>query len=209
MEAQSISRRRFWLTTQTFVLVFFLVMGILGMLVEANDAGCMYVTPAFFMVLAIVYPLARLRRFGAAAAVFLLYATAGAYVEYHMQWVVERLLSSPWGGLAWGLYGVLVGVTADVTYQVLRRVRSEGWRMAITGAVTGATLFATTYLAMTTLYASPASQQTHFVFFSQRALFSLPWMVANGGFAGYGASALAGAARRQTQANAVAAAPVA
>ena len=85
MEAQSISRRRFWLTTQTFGLVFFLVMGILGMLVEANDAGCMYVTPAFFMVLAIVYPLARLRRFGAAAAVFLLYATAGAYVEYHMQ----------------------------------------------------------------------------------------------------------------------------
>lgn len=41
MEAQSISRRRFWLTTQTFGLVFFLVMGILNMLVEANDAGCM------------------------------------------------------------------------------------------------------------------------------------------------------------------------
>lgn len=202
-----VSRRRFWLTTQTFGLAFFLVMGVLGMLVEANDAGCMYVTPAFFIVLAIVYPVARLQRFGAAAAVFVFYASAGSYIEYQMQWVVERQLASPWGALAWGMLGILVGLTADLTYLVLRRAAaSEGWRMAITGAVTGAALFATTYLAMTTLYASPASQQTHFVFFSARASFSLPWMILNGGFAGYCASALADAARGRVQPRAVASA---
>jgi hypothetical protein len=207
MNTHIATRRGFWVTTQIFGMVFFLVMGILGMLVEANDAGCMYVTPAFFMVLAIVYPLARLQRFGAATAVFALYATAGSYIEYQMQWVVERQLASPWGALAWGLLGLLVGLAADVTYLVLRRAAvSEGWRVAITGAITGAALFVTTYLAMTTLYASPASQQSHFAFFSQRALFSLPWMVLNGGFAGYCASALADAARGRAQARAIAAA---
>ena len=206
MNPPRVSRRQFWLTTQTFGRIFFLVMGVLGMLVEASDAGCMYVTPAFFMVLAIVYPVARLQRFGAAAAVFVLYASAGSYVEYQMQWVVERQLASPWGALAWGMLGVLVGLTADVTYRALRRIGSPGWRMAITGAVTGAALFATTYLAMTTLYASPASQQSHFVFFSARASFSLPWMILNGGFAGYCASALADAARGRVRSTAIAAA---
>jgi hypothetical protein len=181
-------------------------MGLLGMLVEASDAGCMYVTPAFFMVLAIAYPVARLQRFGAAAAVFVLYASAGSYIEYQMQWVVERQLASSWGALAWGMLGVLVGLTADVTYQALHRIGSPGWRMAITGAVTGAALFATTYLAMTTLYASPASQQTHFVYFSARAAFSLSWMILNGGFAGYCASALADAARGRAQVRTVVAA---
>jgi hypothetical protein len=204
MNVQPVSRLRFWLTTQTFGLVLFIVMGVLGMLVEVNDAGCMYVTPAFFMVLAIIYPLARLRRFGAATAVFLLYATVGAYIEYHMQWVVERQLSSPWGGLGWGLYGVLVGLATDITFRILPRGVSPGWRGAITGAVTGATLFATTYLAMTTLYASPASQQTHFTFFSQRALFSLPWMILNGAFAGFCAVSLAAGLGRRPEAVAAA-----
>lgn len=191
MDTQRASRTRFWLTTQTFGLVFFLVMGILGMLVETHDAGCMYVTPAFFMVLAVVYPLARLRRFGAATSVFLLYATAGSYIEYHMQWVVERQLASPWGALAWGLLGMLVGLMADLTFRLLPAAVPPGWRGVVTGALTGAAFFATTYVAMTTLYASPASQQTHFVFFSSRALFSLPWMTLNGAFAGYCSMALA------------------
>ena len=191
MLAQAAPRRRFWLTTQASGLVFFAVMGVLGMLVENNDAGCMYVTPAYFMVLAIVYPLTRLRRFGAATAVFLLYATVGSYIEYHMQWVIDRQLASPWGGLGWGLLGVLVGVAADLAFRFLPQAVSPGRRAAITGAVTGGALFVTTYLAMTTLYASPASQQTHFVFFSQRAFFSLGWMLLNGGFAGDTAPALA------------------
>lgn len=191
MDTDRPSRLRFWLTTQTFGMLFFLVMGVLGMLVEANDAGCMYVTPAFFIVLTIVYPAARLRRFGAATAVFLLYLTAGSYIEYQMQWVAERQLASPWGALAWGLLGVLVGLVADVTFRYLPAGLAAGWRGAITGALTGLALFLTTYVAMTTLYASPASQQTHFVFFSSRAMFSLPWMLLNGAFGGYCAMALA------------------
>jgi len=191
MDTDRPSRLRFWLTTQTFGMLFFLVMGVLGMLIEANDAGCMYVTPAFFIVLTIVYPAARLRRFGAATAVFLLYVTAGSYIEYQMQWVAERQLASPWGALGWGLLGMLVGLVTDVTFRYLPATVSPGWRGAITGTLTGLALFITTYVAMTTLYASPASQQSHFVFFSSRALFSLPWMLLNGGFAGYCAMALA------------------
>ena len=191
MDSQPVSRLRFWVTTQICGLLFFIVMGVLGMLVELNDAGCMYVTPAFFMVLVLVYPAARLRRFGAATAVFLLYATVGSFIEYQMQWVVERQLASPWGGLAWGLLGVLVGLITDLTFRYLPPAVSPLWRGAITGAVAGLAFFATTYVAMTTLYASPASQQGHFVFFSSRALFSTVWMVLNGALAGYCATALA------------------
>jgi hypothetical protein len=191
MSSQPVSRLRFWVTTQICGMLFFMVMGILGMLVEANDAGCMYVTPAFFMVLVVVYPAARLRRFGAATAVFLLYATVGSFIEYYMQWVVERQLVSPWGGLAWGLLGMLVGLIADLTFRFLPARVPPSWRGTITGAVAGLAFFATTYVAMTTLYASPASQQTHFVFFSSRAVFSTLWMTSSGALAGYCAMALA------------------
>ena len=200
MDTDRPSRLRFWLTTQTFGMLFFIVMGVLGIMVEANDAGCMYVTPAFFIVLTIVYPAARLRRFGAATAVFLLYATAGSYIEYQMQWVAERQLASAWGALGWGLLGVLVGLIADVVFRFLPATVAPGWRGAITGALTGLALFFTTYVAMTTLYASPASQQSHFVFFSSRALFSLPWMILNGAFAGYCAMALAAGFGRRARA---------
>ena len=191
MDPRPVSRMRFWVTTQLCGLAFFLVMGTLGMLVEANDAGCMYVTPAFFMVLSLVYPAARLRVFGAATAVFLLYATLGSFVEYQMQWVVEQQLSSPWGGLAWGLLGVLVGLTTDLMFHFLPARVPRPWRGVAAGAAAGLAFFVTTYVAMTTLYATPASQQSHFVFFSTRAFFSIAWMVLNGAFAGYCATMLA------------------
>lgn len=191
MNPQLVSRLRFWTTTQICGVIFFSVMGSLGMLVESNDAGCMYVTPAFFMVLILVYPAARLRRFGAATAVFLLYASVGSFIEYQMQWVVDRQLASPWGALAWGLLGVLVGLITDLTFLFLPPAVSPAWRGLLAGAATGLAFFATTYVAMTTLYASPASQQTHFVFFSSRAPFTILWLVLNGAFAGYCAVALA------------------
>lgn len=86
---------------------------------------------------------------------------------------------------------MLVGLMADLTFRLLPAAVPSGWRGAVTGALTGAAFFATTYTAMATLYASAASQQTHFVFFSSRALFSLPWMILNGAFAGYCSMALA------------------
>lgn len=201
MDTDRPSRLRFWLTTQTFGMLFIIVMGVLGMLVEANDAGCMVVAPTFFIVLTIVYPAARLRRFGAATAVFLLYLTAGSYIKYQMRWVAERQLASPWGALGWGRLGMLVGLVTDVTFRYLPATVSPGWREgAITGTLTGLALFITSYVAMTTLYASPASQQSDFVFFSSRALFSLPWMVLNGGFAGCCAMALVAGFGRRGQA---------
>ena len=195
MNPQPVSRLRFWATTQICGVIFFSIMGVLGMLVESNDAGCMYVTPAFFMVLILVYPAARLRRFGAATAVFLLYVTVGSFIEYQMQWVADRQLASPWGALAWGLLGVLAGLIADITFRFLPPAVSPSWRGLLTGAVTGLAFFVTTYAAMTTLYASPASQQTHFVFFSSRAPFTILWLIFNGAFAGYCAVALAASFR--------------
>jgi hypothetical protein len=198
MHPQPVSRLRFWATTQICGLLFFLVMAVLGMLVEANDAGCMYVTPAFFMVLVLVYPAARLQRFGTATAVFLLYLTVGSFIEYQMQWVAEKQLASPWGALTWGMLGVIVGLVTDLTFRFLPGSVSPHWRGTITGALAGLAFFATTYVAMTTLYSSPASQQTHFVFFSSRAFFSSLWMILNGSFAGYCAVTFAASPRPNT-----------
>ncbi len=180
----------FWTTTQLFGILFFLVMGVLGMLVEASSSGCMYVVPTYFTVLVVVLPLLILRRFGAATAVFLLYVTVGSFIEYRMEWVAVSKLASPLGGLGWGLYGVLVGLSADAAYRWLPHSIPEARRAAITGAVTGCAFFLTTYLAMATLYAVQAPE-SHYRFFSSQVYFSLPWMVLNGGFAGYTAEMLA------------------
>lgn len=164
---------RFWPTTLTFSLVHFAIMWLGVLLVEPFSGGCMFIIPAYFIVLVVVLPILKLRRFGAGTAVFLLYFLGGLYPTYYFEWQISHSLISPWGVLAWCLAGPLVGLAADLTFRFLPRALPEKWRGTAVGLAAGAALYLTTYLALATLYRDPAAGP-HFRFFTEGVLFTLP-----------------------------------
>ena len=179
------ARSHFWKTVLLFGAIHFLVM-CLGIFVESGSGGCMFIIPAYFMILPLVLPILILRRVGAGTAVFLPYATLGFFPTYYFEF---RKMYGLWGVVGWCLIGPLVGLVADLTYKFLPHRLSERWRAIIVGAVSGAAIFVTTYVALATFYREP-NLGPHFRYFTTNAYFSLPWLILNGGFAGYTAYAL-------------------
>jgi hypothetical protein len=179
------ARRRFWKTVLLFGAIHFLVMS-LGILVESGSGGCMFIIPAYFMILPVMLSILILRRLGAGTAVFLPYAILGIFPVYYFE--LPKMYGL-WGVAAWCLIGPLVGLVADLTFKFLPERIPERWRAILLGAVTGAALFVTTYVALATFYREP-ELGLHFRYFTTGIYFSLPWLVVNGGFAGYTAYAL-------------------
>ena len=186
---QPIPRPKFWRTVLFYGGLHFIIMFLGFLLVEQAQAGCMFITPAYFIVLVVIQPILILQRIGAGAAVFLPYAVLGFPTLYYNDWVLNKSLLSPWGAVGWCLIGPLVGLIGDLTFKFLHRSISEKWRTIFVGAVIGAAIFMTTLLALLNFYKS-ASMDTHLRFFTREWYFSLPWLVVNGGFAGYTAYAI-------------------
>lgn len=105
-------RPRFWPTVLAFSLLHFGILWSGVLLVEPFSGGCMFISPGYFIVLVVVLPILKLRRFGAGTAVFLLYFLGGLYPTYSFEWQTTHSLISPWGVLAGCLAGPLVGLAA-------------------------------------------------------------------------------------------------
>ena len=180
---------KFWKTVLTFGALHFLVMAISTPLIDLPEHGCMFVTPAYFIVLVIVLPILITRRFWTGAAVFIPYAVLGFFPTYYFDWLTSPILKGVWGVFAWCLIGPLVGLMGDLTFRYLPQPVSEKRRAIIVGAVLGAAIFFTTLIALATFY-KVASMDSHLRYFAQGWYFSLPWLVINGGFAGYTAYAI-------------------
>ena len=183
------TRPRFWATVLKYGALHFLVMLLGFLLVEEAAAGCMFVTPAYFIVLVVALPILILRRIGAGAAVFLPYAVLGFPPVYYYDWMVNHTLRSVWGAVGWCLVGPLVGLIGDLTFRFLPGRMPGKWRAVAVGATIGAAIFVTTYVALGTFYKA-ASMDSHYRFFAQTPYYSLPWLVVNGAFAGYTAHAI-------------------
>lgn len=185
----SLTAPRFWKTVLVFGALHFLIMAICAPLLDIPEYGCMFVTPAFFIVLVVMLPVLKTNQFFAATSVFLPYAILGFFPTYYFEWMTNHNLKGVWGVFAWCLIGPLVGLLGDLTFKYLPQSFSIKQRAIFTGAVIGAAIFFTTLLALTTFYKT-ASMDTHLRFFTQGWSFSLPWLLLNGGFAGYTALAI-------------------
>jgi uncharacterized BrkB/YihY/UPF0761 family membrane protein len=151
--------------------------------------GCVFVIPAYWMALVVVLPILIVRRFGVGAAVFLPFFVLGLPLTYTFEYLGNGNLRSVWGVLAWCLVGPVTGLCADLVFRFAPRSTPDRWRAIITGAVFGAAVFVTTYLALTYLYVNP-SAESHYGYFTVGIGFSLPWLVVNGGLASYTAFAI-------------------
>lgn len=183
------SRPSFWKTAFSFGALFFVVMTLGNLLVEPFSGGCVFVIPAYFIVLPVVLSILSLRRIGAGTAVFLPYAILGLFPLYYFDWVVKQNLLSPWGALSWGIFGLLTGLAGDLVYRFLPVKVTDKWRAVGVGAVIGLVFFIATWASLTFFY-GPQPPESHYRFFTTGIWFTLPWLVVNGGFAGFTAYAM-------------------
>jgi len=182
----TITSPNFWKTVLKYGALHFLVMSISAPWLDLPQFGCMFVTPAYFMILPVMLSVLTLQRIGAGVGVFLPYAVLGFFPVLYFEYPKMYGL---WAVVGWCLTGPLVGMIADLTFRFLPMRSSERWRAILVGAVIGAAIFATTYFAMATFYRNP-DPESHFRYFTSGIYFSLPWLIINGGCAGYTAYAL-------------------
>ena len=83
----------------------------------------------------------------------------------------------------------MTATTPLVPWAKASRGYSGGGQEMGIGAVIGAALFIATWAALTFFYI-PQPPESHYRFFTTGIWFSLPWLIVNGGFAGYTAYAM-------------------
>ena len=183
------SHRKFWKTALLFGAAHFLVMSYGAFVIELFKGGCQWIIPAYFMALPVMLSILTLRRFGAGTAVFLPYAIIGFFAVYYTDYATYHTMFTPWGAVAWSAGGLLTGLLADLTYRFLPRGVSEKWRAILVGMVIGVGIYLTPLITMTFFYV-PQPLESHYSMFTSGILYSLSWLVVNGGFAGYTAYAM-------------------
>lgn len=182
------SHWRAWQVVLFFGLLHFVVMSF-GNFVMEPRWGCVFVIPAFWMALVVVLPILIVRRFGVGAAVFLPYFVLGLPLTYFFEYVGNSNIRSVWAVLFWCLTGPITGLCADLAFRFLPQSMADRWRAILTGAMFGAAVFVTTYLALSYLYINP-DPASHYGYFTAGIGFTLPWLLLNGGLAGYTAFAM-------------------
>jgi hypothetical protein len=178
----SVPRPKFWKTALLYGDIHFLVMTYGAFVIEQTD--CQFVVPAFFMALPVMLSILSLRRFGAGTIVFLPYAILGFFAVYYMDYITLHTMLSVWGALAWSLGGLLTGLAADLAFRFLPRSISERWHAILVGVIVGLGIYLTPLIAMTFFYI-PQPPESHYYMFTTRIMYSLSWLLINGGFAGY------------------------
>jgi hypothetical protein len=188
---ESIPSRRFglWGSVLAYGVVLFVIYGASAFLIETYSGSCMFVLPIYFYALVTVLAVLILRRFGIGAAIYLPIATLGAVMDYYGDWVVSRNLIGPRYALGWTPIFLGIGMAADLAFRIAPRGWHPRWQAVMVGVLFGLAFYLLVLSGLSALY-PPTDEVWHIWYFKQGVYFTLPWMLINGGFAGYSAYAL-------------------
>ncbi len=128
------------------------------------------------------------QNFGMGVLVFVPYAFIGFFVEYYYE---IDVLKGVWAVIGWCLIGLIVGVSANVSFKLLKEqteIREE-YVAGLTGVCMNLVYFLLICIALETFYISGTSFSGPGSFLGV-AYFGLPWMLIHGFFGGYLACAM-------------------
>jgi hypothetical protein len=179
-----LSRPGFWKTVVLFGGIHFAVMSYGAFVIEFLKGGCQWIIPAYFMALPVMLSILTLRRFWAGTLVFVPYALIGFFMVYALDYTTYHTMTSIWGAVAWSLGGLFTGLAGDLAFRFLPHSLPEVWRAVLVGAIIGLGTYLTPLITMTFFYI-PQPPESHYHQFTTGIVYSLSWLVVNGGFAGY------------------------
>ncbi len=143
---------------------------------------------AYFIALVVVLPIFIVKRFWVGVGVYSIYALSGLFVEYYMDWVVDRVLVGLWAVAGWCLLGLATGLCADLAYRYLPPRLSERWRAILVGLTVGIATSAAVTIALSFFYIE--AETTYSADYFSVAYYGIPFMLISSGFGGYTAYAI-------------------
>ncbi len=178
-----------WRTVLAWGVVLTFLLGFGAFVGESYSGTCMFVLMPCFAAFAAIMPLVLTGRFGAGTATYLPYAVIGFVPLYVFDWLQSHALKGVWALFVWALSGLLIGLVADSTWLVGRRLGLR-WRAALTGGAVELATFFVMLLGLTYLYRDPTAGDSHLRLFDTKWFFTAPWMTLNGAFGGLAAGLL-------------------
>lgn len=158
-----------------------------GVLEPYHGMGMFYVYMiSFFNSLIVVLAILRTNQFGMGFLIWLPYALIGFFVEAYFE---LEVLISIWGVVLYCLFGLLTGLSADVSFYLLDNKTSLDKRVisGIVAIIMSLTYYFTVLIAIGFFYKSGwgAGSFSEPGTFLGVAYFALPWMVVNAFFGGF------------------------
>ena len=145
----------------------------------------------YFVAIIVILPILIFKNFGIGTLIFLPYAIIGFFVEYYYEWVAVQALKGIWAVFVWAIIGLLIGLSADLTYKFLSKRISLKIKSIIMGLVLAITNFTLVFVVLRFCYKVPLSiSPIEPGSFLGVAYFGVPWLLVNSGFGGFTAYAI-------------------
>ena len=132
-----LTQKRPWVIILTFGLLQCLLTGFGTFFDIETGVGLYFVfINSYFNTIVVVLPILLIKRFGTGMLIYLPWAVSGLFVEYYMEYVLNPVLKSPLCVLGWCLLGLLVGLSADLSYRFIK-LKNYKYLVVFTGIIMG------------------------------------------------------------------------
>ena len=141
---------------------------------------------SFLLSLIVISAIYKGKIFGMGFYIFVPYAIIGFFVEYYYELVKNPVLRGEWAVVGWCLVGLLVGLSADISFKLLNEKTriDEDYCTALTGVIVNLLYFLLTWFALENFYIESNIFSGAGSFLGV-AYFMVPWMAIHGFFGGY------------------------